>query len=88
MPYESIMDEFFEDLNKAANTAVQSVLIPRSRYSESEARAWLKEHGYRSGKIDVTDKYYRFRQAEPGLFSRMRTKGVSGGIKLIIGWKK
>jgi len=67
---------------------VQSVLIPRSRYTLAQARAWLHEHGYSSsGKVDITDAYYRFRQAPPGQFPRIRTKALPGGIKLLIGFK-
>lgn len=75
-----------EITEKADGSKVQSVLIPRSKFSLSEARAWIKSHGYHSGKVDVTDAYYRFRQAEPGRFDRIRTKELPGGIKLLVGF--
>jgi len=66
---------------------VQSVLIPRSRYSMEEAREWLREHSFSaSGKVDVTSQYYRFRQSAPGEFKRIRTKEVAGGVELLIGF--
>jgi hypothetical protein len=65
---------------------VQSVLIPRSKYTLAQARAWLKGHKFRAGKVDITDTYYRFRQREPGKFKRFRTKSLSGGVKLILGY--
>jgi hypothetical protein len=67
-------------------SSVQSVLIPRSKYSLEEARAWIKAHDYHAGKVDITDAYYRFRQADPGGFDRLRTKELPGGIKLIVGF--
>lgn len=69
-----------------AASSVQSVLIPRSKFSLEQARAWIKDHGYHQTKVDVTDAYYRFRQADPGSFSQLRTKEIGRGIKLIIGF--
>ncbi len=31
---------------KAGGSEIQSLLFPRSRYTMSEARAWVKSHGY------------------------------------------
>lgn len=81
------LDLFYEDLNKAAKSKVQSVLIPRKRYTLEAAKKWISAHGFHVGKPpDITRQYYRFRQADPGGFSQLRTKDVGGGIKLIIGW--
>lgn len=73
-----------------AASKVQSVLIPRSSFTLTEAKAWISSHGYKTsfeGKgVDVTESYYRFRQAAPGSFSQLRTKEIGRGIKLIVGF--
>lgn len=55
----------------AGGGRVQTLLFPRSSFSPSSAKAWARKHGFRSGKIDVTDQYVRIRQLPPG--GRMRT---------------
>jgi hypothetical protein len=64
---------------------IQSVLIPKSKYSLSEAKKWIKDNGFRltfhGKKVDITKNYYRFRQKSPG--GTMRTK-TEGDIKFII----
>jgi hypothetical protein len=44
---------------------VQTVLIPRSKFTMLRAVNWLKKHGYKYLKVDVTKNYYRFRQKTP-----------------------
>ena len=45
---------------------VQSVLVPRSLYKrESSAAAWVRRHGWKVLKVDVTTNFYRFRQLPP-----------------------
>jgi len=62
---------------------VQSVLIPRDKFSLEEATNWLTEHKFRLLKVDVTDEYYRFRQRPPSRGSYY-TKSLDNGIKLIV----
>ena len=88
----SLFDHFYEDLNKATGqapkTAVQSVLVPRAKFSLEAAKKWIRSHDYAITKPpDVTEKYYRFRQDDPAKFSRMRTVSIGSGIQLIVGWK-
>ena len=45
--------------------AVQTVLLKRSKFTEQEAKKWIKEHGYHLTMPDVTAHYYRFRQFPP-----------------------
>lgn len=45
---------------------VQSVLVPRKGFTEAEARAWCKNHGFSTEKRDATERFFRFRQFEPG----------------------
>ena len=44
---------------------VQSVLIPKNKFSLPEAIRWLIIHKYKITKVDITHNYYRFRQQEP-----------------------
>jgi hypothetical protein len=46
---------------------VQSVLLNRDKFSKKEAFDWVREHGYKADKVDVTNEYYRFRQMNPDL---------------------
>lgn len=69
------------------SSRVQSLLLPRSKFSPATAKAWARSHGYRATKVDVTDRYIRLRQAAPGSFARLRTVPFgSGGIKAVVGF--
>ena len=73
------------DLAERDRMRVQSLLFPRDRWTKPEARTWLKEHGYKSRKVDETDRYYRFRQVDPDQFTVLRTKDFGEHIKAIVG---
>src|SRR5574341_4162 len=55
----------------AGGGRVQTLLFPRTKFTPASASAWARSHGFKSGKIDVTDQYVRIRQLPPG--GRMRT---------------
>lgn len=74
-----------QDLAERPSMQVQSLLFPRDKWTKPEARAWLKEHGYKSKKVDETDRYYRFRQRDPDEFTVLRTKDFGEHIKAIVG---
>lgn len=65
---------------------VQTLLLPRDLYNVAQAKAWARDHGYRTDKMDVTGHYIRLRQAAPSQFRDFRTIpfGMSG-IKAVIG---
>ena len=48
---------------------LQSILYPKSKGSLEQAKKWIVKNGYllhyKNKAIDITDKYYRFRQAQP-----------------------
>jgi hypothetical protein len=75
-----------EQVLEVKASQVQSVLIPRAKYTREQAEKWLSRNGYHNYKIDISETYYRFRQIDPGRFKDMRTKSLPGGIKLIIGF--
>lgn len=44
---------------------VQSVIVPKDRFTKRQAQAWVAEHGFIDPGVDETDDYYRFRQMDP-----------------------
>lgn len=63
---------------------MQSLLFARPRWTESTAKAWAREHAYKSGKVDVTDAYIRLRQFDPVKGLKKRTITFGDGIKAVI----
>lgn len=75
---------------KRKQNPIQSILIPKEGYTKGEARAWVQSQGFRAPAADEggpAAKYYRYRQLEPGEFSRLRTMKIPGGegIKAVVG---
>jgi len=67
----------------AGGGRVQTLLFPRSSFTPETAQTWAKKHGFKSGKVDVTDQYIRLRQLPPG--GRMRTIQFQGTpIKAVV----
>lgn len=67
---------------------VQSVLLPKGKYTRASARNWIYKHGFAvefNGKgPDSKGNYFRFRQRRPKKGSNYRTIAVGNGIMLII----
>ncbi len=63
---------------------VQSVLFSKNKWSGLEAIKWLKKHKFKVKKIDITDKFFRFRQFKPNKKKRKRTMKLNNGILFII----
>jgi len=72
--------------NKEIGTLIQSFLFDKKKYSVEKAKAWLKKHKYKIGKLFVTDNYIRFRQINSDKLKKykLRTKEIGPGIKTII----
>lgn len=67
------------------SAGVQSLLFNRSEWTSAKATAWAKSHGYRYGKVDVTDQYIRIRQFDPKGSKVKRTIPFgSRGIRAVI----
>lgn len=70
---------------------IQTYIFPKS-YGLDKAKAWLKGRGS-STTVDETEESYRFRQADPSAFTRMRTvdksnpnfKWLPEGVKAVVG---
>jgi hypothetical protein len=67
---------------------VQSVIFDRSLWSQAQAKAWLKKHGFIVAKIDKKKHFYRFRQMDTHYFDHYITKKLDDGVELIIGFPK
>lgn len=65
-------------------TEVQSLLFSRPQWTESRAKEWAERHGYRHGKVDVTDNYVRLRQFAPVRGTQKRTITFGDGIKAVV----
>ena len=65
--------------------AVQSLLFDRSAgWNASKAKAWAQSHGYRYGKVDITDQYVRIRQFDPKGSKVKRTIPFGRGIRAVV----
>jgi len=87
-------EENSQSLIDMNHQTIQSVLIPRERYSLDEAIDYIKEH-FKFKKVDITPKYYRFRQYQPKYLTNklhlnnvMTSTNKETGIKLIIFFKQ
>lgn len=66
-------------------TSVQSLLFGRDAgWTAGKAKSWAKSHGYRYGKVDVTDQYIRIRQLDPKGLKVKRTVPFGKGIRAVV----
>ena len=68
---------------------VQSVLLSRHEFTQEQAQEWVRKHGYKASKVDVTQDYYRYRQADPDTLpftARFRTIDMGKIGKLIVAY--
>jgi hypothetical protein len=65
--------------------SAQSLLFDRSAgWTESKAKSWARSHGYKYGKLDVTDQYIRIRQFDPKGTKVKRTIPFGRGIRAVV----
>src|SRR5579872_7440182 len=66
---------------------IQSILFPADKWNVTQAKKWLKEHGYKTSfhqkGVHRTKNYLRFRQSPPNP-GRYRIKRLGGGIELVL----
>lgn len=58
---------------------VQSVLLKREKFGKGEAFDWVRKHGYKAEKVDVTPHYYRFRQMDSASLHGFRFREIPLG---------
>ena len=64
---------------------VQSLLFSRDAgWTVDKAKQWAKEHGYKYGKVDVTEQYIRIRQFSPKGLKVKRTITLGRGIRAVV----
>ncbi len=72
--------------NAQQKTEVQTVILSKKRFkNRKDARKWIKDHDFKSSKIDETSNSFRFRQKSPDLFVRLRSKKLSKFITITFG---
>jgi len=71
-------------------TEVQSVILPKKKFTKLQAKKWIKDNGYKESfykkKVDITKEYYRYRQKAPK-YKKYRNKKLSNGVILVLGLK-
>ena len=74
---------------KKPNTEVQSVVFDRKKWNLKDAKAWVKDNGYkaiyRNKPIDITDTQYRFRQTPPDKYQSYVSKKLKNNVLLVLG---
>ncbi len=58
---------------------VQSVHLRRDRFSKGDAFKWVRDHGYKASKVDISPQVYRFRQQDPERLRGARFRTVDLG---------
>jgi hypothetical protein len=67
---------------------IHSILFEKDKYSKRKAIEWVRKHGFivnfpgKKGPHETT-KHWRFRQLEPNINKRYRTKKITDGIKFV-----
>jgi hypothetical protein len=70
---ESIMHRYY---NEPSRTTV-TIWFDKDKYSSSRAKVWLREHGYKSSGMKVTDGFFAFPQMSPAVESKYSGKILS-----------
>jgi predicted RNA methylase len=76
-----------------ADSIVQSVIFSVMNFNIQDSTEWLKNHGFKSNKVDLTDNYIRYRQENPEKlkkqgYTTIKTKDLNNGIEFIIFYKE
>ena len=72
------------------NTEIQSVLLSRKKFDKRSGNAWLHQHDFNVGRVDVTQNMLRARQHAPGLYQprSFRTIRLSPTVEAVIGKRR
>jgi hypothetical protein len=58
---------------------IQSVQLRRDKFTKGQAYQWMREHGYKTMKVDVAPNFYRFRQMDPDRLKGGRFRTIDFG---------
>jgi len=61
---------------------LQTILVPKAKFSAAEAIDWVRDHQYHHHKLDITDRFFRFRQHAPE-HGRYYTVTLKNGVELV-----
>lgn len=75
---------------------VQTLLFSKAKFAtRRDAQTWAKKNGYKAGKVEAGNKFWRIRQKDPALFDRQTfrtvkfrkkvSKQVFAGIEAVMG---
>jgi len=62
---------------------LQTILIPKAKFSLPDAIEWVRDHHHSAHKVDITGHYYRFRQHTPHHSGRYYTVTLPNGVELV-----
>lgn len=71
---------------------IQSIIIPKSKFSLNQANKWIKDHNYKlkykNKGVDITGNTYRYRQQSPSSYENYYVKSLPNKVMLLIGQNK
>ncbi len=62
---------------------LETILVPRKKFSLADAVRWVADHKHSHHKVDVTGNFYRFRQHAPAHHGRYYTTTLPNGVELV-----
>ena len=84
-PAPAVDVPYVEAKRKRPAMQPQSLLFDRAvGWTVGKAKEWAKSHGYKTGKVDVTDQYVRLRQLDPKGSTVKRTVTFGKGIRAVV----
>lgn len=81
----------FREPDTKLKRIIQSVIFEKNKWSVSNAKKWLKKHGYFNDDLDEKKNVYRFRQWNPESLEDKRyyiTQKLGNGVLLIVSLKR
>jgi phage head maturation protease len=90
VPETRLAEQLWRYKSGQDKTTIQTLIFDKGKFSQEEAQAWAKSHGFASSGVDETDSSYRIRQIDPSEFKEgsFRTISLTGGVKAVVGRKK
>ena len=75
------------DTEGRPSSIVQTIIFPKEFWTMSKAKAWLKKHKFKYGKVDEKVNTLRFRQVNPEFIGKETYRTIKFGdkIKAVIG---
>ncbi len=62
---------------------IQTILIPRNKFTLSDAQKWVINNGFANKKVDLAKHYFRFRQFDPIPNAKYYTKKIDNDVMLV-----